>query len=480
MGIKKVADFSEFQIVGDWSKVKANVDAVILRMGVRLNSGEIRYDNKFKSFLNGVKAYKIPYSVYFFPTAIDDQEADQEADWILEKLRDYEITLSLPLYLDSEAVWLSGRKPGRANGLTANERTRYLKRITDKLEANGIPCGIYASTSWLNNNLLMGKFPVTVRANTWVAQYADKCTYNGAYAIWQYTSKASVPGVTTGGRSEVDVSKVTGIFTMFVSPYKITSPVQISNSGSDERGKYSGGTAGDQTGNEWKIRDWYSRPWSCVLRHPDPQVRNKLVELEIKAAKNDNIGYDQYQRQTYWNELVKAGYDPSKIDTKCESDCSAGVIANTKAVGYILGINKLKNIKATYTGNMRADFKKAGFEVLTDPKYITTDRYVIAGDILLNDAHHVAAAVTNGPLSNVDTVSNVKNTAEEEYAMPEVQYGSQGRAVKVVQVILGGLTIDGDFGDKTRDAVKAFQKQNGLTVDGIVGPKTWGMLLKSI
>ena len=46
----------------------------------------------------------------------------------------------------------------------------------------------------------------------------------------------------------------------------------ISNSGSDENGAYSGGQAGDQTGKEWRMRDWYNRPWTCVLRYPDQKV----------------------------------------------------------------------------------------------------------------------------------------------------------------------------------------------------------------
>ena len=46
----------------------------------------------------------------------------------------------------------------------------------------------------------------------------------------------------------------------------------ISNSGSDENGAYRGGQAGDQTGTEWRMRSWYNRPWSCVLRYPDQKV----------------------------------------------------------------------------------------------------------------------------------------------------------------------------------------------------------------
>lgn len=184
-----------------------------------------------------------------------------------------------------------------------------------------------------------------------------------------------------------------------------TNTHYISNSGSDENGKYHGGQAGDQTGNEWVLRSWYNRPWNCVLRYEkNSQVGQKLAELGCAAALNNKIGYDQYQRDTYWTQLKKVGYDPSKITTACESDCSAGVIANTKAVGYLLGITALQNIGATYTGNMRTAFKNAGFTVLTDSKYLTGYQYLMPGDILLNDNAHTATNVTKG--SKVATTSN--------------------------------------------------------------------------
>ena len=47
----------------------------------------------------------------------------------------------------------------------------------------------------------------------------------------------------------------------------------ISNCGKDERNQYSGGQAGDQTGAEYVVINWYSRPWNCVLRHPNAAVR---------------------------------------------------------------------------------------------------------------------------------------------------------------------------------------------------------------
>lgn len=170
----------------------------------------------------------------------------------------------------------------------------------------------------------------------------------------------------------------------------------ISNSGSDENGSYSGGQAGDQTGKEWQMRSWYNRPWSCVLRYPDQKVALKIAQLAIDAALNDKVGYDQSQNRTYLKQLKAVGWEPSKIAVACEADCSAGVCANVTAAGYLLGIPALQNHTGTYTGNMRSALTKAGFQLLTDSKYLTGGDYLLPGDILLNDGHHTATNVTIG------------------------------------------------------------------------------------
>lgn len=172
----------------------------------------------------------------------------------------------------------------------------------------------------------------------------------------------------------------------------------ISNSGHDERGKYSGGVAGDQTGTEWQLIKWYSRPWDTVFHHPDARVRQTIAELAIEAAKNNLIGYDQNQRTTFWKALEATGtFHPRDIKTACEADCSAGVAAICKATGYILGIAAMKEISPDmYTGNEKAVLKKAGFSVRTASKYLTSDAYLYAGDILLCTGHHTAINVTDG------------------------------------------------------------------------------------
>ena len=192
----------------------------------------------------------------------------------------------------------------------------------------------------------------------------------------------------------------------------------ISNVSGDERGKLAGGRAGDQTGNEWKIRSWYNRPWLCVLRHPDPAVRKELATLARAGALNDLIGYDQGtvgnsdDRYSFWVQLKASNYDPAQIKKACETDCSAAEAAMAKAVGYRLNIDKLKNISIyLYTGNMRAAFKAAGFQVLTDSKYLTSDAYLLEGDVLLNDGHHVATNLDNGSKAGAGSGSGSESSS---------------------------------------------------------------------
>lgn len=176
----------------------------------------------------------------------------------------------------------------------------------------------------------------------------------------------------------------------------------ISNSGKDENSGTKGGKAGDQTGHEWELRSWYSRPWSVVLRYPDQKVALKIAELGIDAAMNDKIGYDQSQRTSYWKQLQVAGYDASKITTACEDDCTAGVSANVRAAGYIYGIKALQDVPICTSRSMKKEFTKAGFKALTASKYLTSGKYLLPGDILLYENHHAATNITCGSAVRAD------------------------------------------------------------------------------
>lgn len=245
---------------------------------------------------------------------------------------------------------------------------------------------------------------------------------------------------------------------------------KISNSGHDERGKYSGGKAGDQTGTEWAIIPWYSRPWNVVLRYPDRKVGNVIATLAIYAAQNNLIGYNQNNRTSYWKHLKNSNFDPRQITIACNDDCSAGVAANVKATGYILGISALKNVSEdNYTGSLRKALTNAGFVALTDSKYLNGYDYLLSGDILLYEGHHTATNLGVGKYAASST------NGSNNYSLLKV--GSTGTAVKTLQNNLNTLgyncgIADGIFGTNTKNAVKAFQKNQNIEVDGIVGSVT--------
>ena len=248
----------------------------------------------------------------------------------------------------------------------------------------------------------------------------------------------------------------------------------ISNCGHDENGRYSGGKAGDQTGTEWQIIPWYNRPWNVVLRFENQQVAQMIADIARAAAKNNLIGYDQNQRTTYWLHLKASNYDPAQITIACEADCSSGVAANVKAVGYRLGIQTLKNVSVdAYTGNLRAVLKRAGAIVLTASKYLTSDKYLLPGDIMLYEGHHTAINLDVGSNASWGTSDNPSTPSQKNY----LSKGDKGTEVEEMQEKLiacgyscGSYGADGDFGSGTDSAVRSFQKDYGLTVDGKFGP----------
>lgn len=79
-------------------------------------------------------------------------------------------------------------------------------------------------------------------------------------------------------------------------------------------------------------------------------------------------------------------------------------------------------------------------------------------------------------------VRKERDMVEVNTKLPRLAQGSKGAAVKVLQTILNtegaGLAVDGSFGAKTAAAVKDFQKRHGLTVDAVVGRKTWPALME--
>ena len=171
--------------------------------------------------------------------------------------------------------------------------------------------------------------------------------------------------------------------------------IKIGHSAIDENGKIAGGSAGDQTGAEVCIRTWYNKGWNCVLRPKTAALAEKSAKAMEQACANNNIGYDQNQRNTLHAQAKANDFDLSKITTKCESDCSSLVHVCAIAGGahLVYGSNGYT------TRTMRAAFKASGdYEVLTESKFLNSDKYLMRGDILLKEGSHAAMALENGSL----------------------------------------------------------------------------------
>lgn len=262
----------------------------------------------------------------------------------------------------------------------------------------------------------------------------------------------------------------------------------ISNCGHDENNKYVGGKAGDQTGREWYVRPWYNGKWNVVMRHPDSNVRNIIADMAEKAAKNDLVGYNQSKRLTFWQQLKQSDYKPENITVACEADCSSGVGAIVKGAGYRLGNEVMKNINPNiYTGNERVALKAAGFKELYGSKYLTSDSYLLAGDILINEGVHTVINITNGRLSSgkltIDGIWGKDTTAVLQKVLGTVVDGIvSGQDKKCMSVVnKGGLhSSSWRIGTSGSIAIKALQKKLGVVVDGYFGMNTCKALQKHL
>lgn len=465
-----VLDVSEFQPEKiDWDKIKNNGYKVIVRAGYRgsLKSNpakykKICYDEHFKTYLDGIIKAGVSYSAYFFPTSITDEEADQEADWIIMVFG--KAVLDMPFYLDSENVYGKYGDQGRANALSKEQRTRFLKRITDKLVTAGIPCGVYASTSWLRNKIDMSQLQEQVIDNTWVAQYNTKCTYDGKYVMWQYTSKGKVDGIS----GDVDMSVIKGKFNMKCQK-KVEKQEHSRSAIVSEAKSHIGIKEGSKAHH--KIIDRYNSykplPLGYKVKYTDPWCATFISYLAMVMGYTDIIPVEcscprmieLAKKMGIWQE--SDAYKPQKGDIVMYDWQDSGTGDNTGTADHVGIVSDVDGDNFTVIEGNFSDSVKTR-------KMARNGRY-IRGYIT---PHY-------DDKTPVKWQETSKNT-EVWQMLPEIKKGSNGKAVKWLQIALGGLTVDGDFGTKTEAALKAYQKKHGLSVDGVCASKTWKSIISTL
>lgn len=147
------------------------------------------------------------------------------------------------------------------------------------------------------------------------------------------------------------------------------------------------GTKGDQTGKEVAVEKFYvHRLGWIVLRPYSSADAEKMAKCMEGICANNNFGYGQATRLTGFNELQKVGFDPKKVKTKCNIDCSEAIRACCWAAGI-----KIPDI---YTGNLVSVLTGTGkFKRITFTKEADLKR----GDVLCTKRQgHTALVLSNG------------------------------------------------------------------------------------
>lgn len=196
---QKGIDVSKWNGTIDWNAVaNAGIDFAIIRVGYRgYTAGTLVEDPYFKQNIEGATRAGIQVGLYFFTQAITEAEAVEEASMAISLVSGYQ--LQLPIYFDTEDV----EGNGRADKMSVAARTAITKAFCETVRNAGYLPGVYASTSWYNNQL---NAPELADYDIWVAHYANVCGFKGRYQMWQYTSSGSVPGI--NGRVDLNIRYV--------------------------------------------------------------------------------------------------------------------------------------------------------------------------------------------------------------------------------------------------------------------------------
>ncbi len=196
-------DVSSHNKTIDWNAVKHDgIQFAMIRVGYRgygVSSdgidGKLVEDSTYRYNINGAISNGIPVGIYFFSQAKTEEEAIGEANFVLERIRDYKITY--PVAIDSE---IANGGNGRADKLSVEERTKVVKSFCNTIKNAGYKPMLYTGKNFAQNNLNMSELS---EYDLWLAHYTGATednplekpsNYTGNYTMWQYTSSRKYTG----------------------------------------------------------------------------------------------------------------------------------------------------------------------------------------------------------------------------------------------------------------------------------------------
>lgn len=190
-------DVSEHNGKVDWKKVKSEFDFAFIRVGYRgYAKGNLCEDKYAKSNMKSANKAGVPIGVYFYTQAITTAEAEKEADYLLDIIKHYEI--SLPVIIDFEyAADSNGNLAGRLKeaNLTPQQSADIINAFCAKVSDKGYTYGVYASSSVFRTSI--ASKALDKQALIWVADYNSKVSYNVKYNVWQYSKTGKSDAVSS-------------------------------------------------------------------------------------------------------------------------------------------------------------------------------------------------------------------------------------------------------------------------------------------
>ena len=193
-------DVSRFQGEIDWEQVAdAGIDYAIIRVGLRGSTeGKLLEDDNFVYNIENAIANGIDVGVYFYSQAITDEEALEEAQFVLDLIEPYD--LAYPVVLDVESA---DSTSARTNGLSQDQYTSIAKLFCETVEGAGYKAVIYGNVK--SFTLLLNANELT-SYDTWIAYYGTPLYYPYEFGMWQYSSSGTVAGI--DGDVDLNISVV--------------------------------------------------------------------------------------------------------------------------------------------------------------------------------------------------------------------------------------------------------------------------------
>ena len=195
-------DVSVWNTSVDWNKVKAaGVDFVMIRVGYRGygSAGKMVEDRMFKTHMEGAIQAGLDVGVYFYTQAITEQEAVAEANFVLERIKNYKLTYPIAFDIEKAEVENPGDVP-RTENLTNKQRTDITLAFCNTIKAANYFPIIYSNKSFLEDKLETNRLS---DYHIWLAHWVQNTDYDKPYSIWQYSETGTVEGIQ--GNVDLDI-----------------------------------------------------------------------------------------------------------------------------------------------------------------------------------------------------------------------------------------------------------------------------------